>query len=85
MHRLHDHYQNPRDHSHYGEETQLALQVFQEMWTSYFNTTWIDFKENAHRLDAIQTAWDNLVKARKKETGTGFYLTKQDYENGNFS
>lgn len=83
MHRLPNHLQEPKDHDHYGPETQEALSIFQEMWTSYFNTTWINFKENTHRLDAIQSAWDNLAKARKAETGTGFYLTKEEYEDGN--
>jgi hypothetical protein len=72
-----------RDHSHYGAETQLALQVFREMWTSYSNTTWIKMKENAYRLDSIQAAWDALAKARRLETGTGFYLTKEEHENVN--
>lgn len=72
-----------KDHSHYGPKTQEALIVFQEMWKSYFNTTWINFKENAHRIDAIQAAWNALVKARIIETGTGFYLTKQEYDNVN--
>ena len=72
-----------RDHDYYGDEVKSALQVFQEMWISYSNSTWINLKENAYRLDAIQSAWDALAKARKTETGTGFYLTEQEYKNVN--
>ena len=72
-----------RDHDYYGDEVKSALQVFQEMWISYSNSTWINLKENAYRLDAIQSAWDALAKARKAETGTGFYLTEQEYKNVN--
>jgi hypothetical protein len=81
MHRLPTWFSPGKDHSHYGAETQNLLKKYQEMWISYHNTTWINFKENSHRLDTIQAAWDALVKARKQETGSGFYLNKQEYDN----
>ena len=38
-----------------------------------------DLKENMIRLNALQTCWDALAKARLQETGNGFYLDKEQY------
>jgi hypothetical protein len=70
-----------RSHDHYGPEVQEKLEIFQDLWKGYYNTTWLDLKENWIRLDAIQSAWDALAKARKAETGTGFYVTPEQYKN----
>lgn len=70
-----------KDHSHYGPQVQDNLKVFQDLWKSYFNTTWIGFRENSIRMDSIQSAWDALARARKAETGTGFYLTPEEHKN----
>lgn len=70
----------PKDHSHYGPKTQSALLAFQDLWSSYSNLTWLQLRENAMRADAIQCAWDALAKARKEETGTGFYLDAKQYQ-----
>jgi hypothetical protein len=70
----------PKDHSHYSQKTQDALFAFQSLWTSYSNLTWLQLRENAMRADAIQHAWDTLARARKEETGSGFYLSKQQYQ-----
>lgn len=70
----------PRDHSHYGPETQEALKIFQDLWVSYSKLTGYQIRENPHRTDAIQSAWDRLAIARKAETGSGFYLEKSDYD-----
>lgn len=75
-------FDEPSDHSHYGPKVQEKLLIFQDLWKSYYNTTWIKFKENYNRLDTIQAGWDALVRARKEETGTGFYLTSEEYSNG---
>lgn len=69
-----------KDHSHYGEETQDALLAFHDVWKSYSNMTWIQMRDNTMRVDAVQAAWDRLVKARKKETGSGFYLNKDQHQ-----
>ena len=73
--------EEPLDHSHYGPEVQEKLSIFQDLFKSYYNITWIKFKENSNRLDIIQSAWDALARARKKETGSGFYLTPEQYSN----
>ena len=73
----------PQDH--YGPEVQAKLIAFQDLWKSYFSMTWIDMRKDYIRLDAVQCAWDALVKARKAETGTGFYLTPEEYKNVNHS
>jgi hypothetical protein len=69
-----------KDHSHYGEKTQEALLAFHDVWKSYSSMTWIQMRENAMRVDAVQAAWDRLVRARKEETGSGFYLNKDQYQ-----
>lgn len=73
-------FDKPLDHSHYSPVVQEKLRIFQDLWKSYYNATWIKFQENYHRLDAVQGAWDALVRARKAETGTGFYLTPERYD-----
>lgn len=71
---------DPRDHSHYGPDVQNALAAFRDVWTSYYNLTWLDFRENAHRLDSVQVAWNRLARARKSETGCGLYLDPEQYK-----
>jgi cation transport regulator ChaB len=70
----------PKSHDHYGLEVREKLGIFQDLWKSYYNTTWINFKENSIRMDAMQSAWNALARARKEETGTGFYLTPEQYK-----
>jgi hypothetical protein len=70
----------PRDHSHYGDEVQDALLAFRSMWISYKNLTWLQLRENPSRIDSIQTAWNLLARARKKETGHGFYINAEQHQ-----
>jgi hypothetical protein len=70
----------PRDHSHYSDETRDALLAFQDAWTSYSNLTWLQLRDNAFRVDSVQAAWNRLARARKAETGSGFYMDRQQYE-----
>lgn len=81
MHAYLDYLDPFKTHDHYGPEVLEKLEIFQDLYKSYYNTTWIDFKENRIRLDAMQSAWDALAKARKAETGTGFYLKPEKYKN----
>jgi hypothetical protein len=53
------------------------------MWFVYENSTWYELKENDHRVVAVQTAFNQLVRARKRETGTGFYLSAEQYKHVN--
>ncbi|MGA1710395.1 MAG: hypothetical protein ACO4CS_03920 [bacterium] len=69
----------PKDHSHYGPEVQQALLEYQDKLASYIKSRSFKFKDNAFRQDAMQLAWDNLARARKMETGSGFYLSKEAY------
>ena len=73
-------YDAPKDHSHYGDEVQDALLAFRSMWISYKNLTWLQLRENPSRIDSIQTAWNLLTRARKKETGHGFYITAEQHQ-----
>jgi len=73
----------PKSHSHYSLETQQAVRHFQDMWFVYENSTWYELKENDYRVVAVQTAFNQLVRARKRETGTGFYLSAEQYKNVN--
>lgn len=71
---------NPiKQHDHYGAEVQEALRIWQDAWTTYFNSTRVQLKENPFRLDSVQSAFNRLIAARKKETGVAFYLTKQQH------
>jgi hypothetical protein len=69
-----------KDHSHYSASTQAALRDFQSVWTSYSNMTWLQLRDNAFRVDSVQSAWNRLVRARKAETGSGLYLTPEQYK-----
>tara|TARA_R110000772_G_scaffold237250_2_gene349169 strand:- start:546 stop:803 length:258 start_codon:yes stop_codon:yes gene_type:complete len=68
-----------KDHSHYGSEVQDALLAFQSIWTSYMNMTWLQLRDNPARIDSVQTAWNILARARKKETGSGFYVNAEQH------
>ena len=70
----------PKDQSHYNDETRDALLAFQDAWTSYSNLTWLQLRDNAFRIDSVQSAWNRLARARKAETGAGLYLNRQQYE-----
>ena len=68
------------DHSHYGDDVLRALSHYSSCRLAYEKLGKFKFKiENTDRLDAVQNAFDALVKARKRETGHGYYLTKQQY------
>jgi hypothetical protein len=69
----------PKDHSHYESEVQDALFAFRSMWISYKNLTCLQLRENPSRIDSIQTAWNLLARARKKETGHGFYINADQH------
>jgi hypothetical protein len=65
-----------RDFSHYSPELIRAMNHFREVYLTYMNQPWWRLKENAHRLDSVQTAWDTFARLRKEETGSGFYTER---------
>lgn len=68
-----------KSHDHYGEETLAALALFHDMYLSYSKLAKYKMDDSSsNRLDTIQAAWNTFVRARKAETGTGFYLPKQE-------
>lgn len=67
------------NHSHYGPDVQKAVDTFRELYSSYANFVGKKQKENTNRSDVVQQAWDDLVKARKIETGIGYYLDKEQF------
>ena len=67
-------------HSHYSEKVQSALNVYHMHWAEYHAHKKVNIQENMHRLNKVQEAFDELVRLRKKETGTGFYLDQHDYK-----
>jgi len=68
------------DHSHYGDDVLRALSHYRSCRLAYEKLGKYKFKiENTDRLDAVQNAFDALVKARKRETGIGYYLTLEQY------
>lgn len=73
---------NGRDHSHYSDNVLLALSNYRSARLVYEKLGKYRFKiENTDRLDSMQAAFDTLVRARKAETGVGYYLTPEQYAN----
>lgn len=68
------HESNQRDFSHYSPKLTSALNHFREVYHTYMNMPWWRLKENPHRLDAVQAAWDAFTRLRIEETGHGFYV-----------
>lgn len=66
-------------HLHYGKEVQEALSVFQELYATYMNFVKVNPRENTGRFEVVQLAWDNFVRARKRETGIGYYLNENQF------
>lgn len=69
-----------RKHDHYSEEVKEALQIFCAHWAEYNAYKKINLQENMHRLWKVQDAFSVLLKARKEETNTGFFLNPKDYK-----
>jgi hypothetical protein len=68
-----------RSHSHYSEEVQALVKHFQDLYVGYTKTTDYNWKQdNNQRTAVVQSAWDCLARARKKETGSGFYTPPKD-------
>lgn len=63
-----------KSHEHYGPEVQFALRRFIEVWGGARDLHLRRMRDNDFRLDTVQDAFNKLVRARVKETGTGFYL-----------
>jgi hypothetical protein len=74
-----------KDHSHYGPDVQIALTAFRGAWASYISMTKYDFGDDSQnmRTTAMQELWNSIARARKAETGTGFYLNQKEYKNVN--
>jgi hypothetical protein len=70
-----------KSHDHYGPEVKKALAEFRDMWLSYHKILDKKLKYDGFRIDSLQNAWNKLAIARQKETGTGFYLTPEQYNN----
>lgn len=68
-------------HDHYGPNVKAALSGFIDAFNSYKIITGTSMKYSAFRLDTVQHCWDLLVKERRRETGTGFYLPPQENKN----
>ena len=78
-----DHYHefNGLDHSHYGDDVLRALSNYRSVRLAFEKMQKYAFKgEHLERLDALQAAFDALIKARKAEVGLGTYLNKEQYD-----
>ena len=74
----------PRDHSHYGPDTQMALRAFEGVMPNYWKLVESGkYNTDLHYLRFVQELWDNLLKARRLETGITTYLSAEEYENVN--
>jgi hypothetical protein len=62
------------NHRHYSKRVQELTRNFISMDRGYEKTCDKLMRHDGVRYSALQLAWDALVRARKNETGTGFYL-----------
>lgn len=67
------------DHSHYGLGVQAALSHFRSCYAAHNRAMHYDFKDQGERHEALQEAFSNLCRMRRRETGFGFYLNKEKY------
>lgn len=67
------------EHRHYSPGTQAALRNYQQNSIGMFFLHRCEWSERVVRLESIQAAWNLFIKARKAETGTGFYLNPLEY------
>jgi aspartate aminotransferase-like enzyme len=67
-------------HGHYSDRVKEALRNFCTHWAEYNAYKKINLQENVHRLLKVQDAFSLLLKARKEETGTGFFLDAKEYK-----
>lgn len=66
-------------HAHYSAEVQALVEHFQDLYAVYMKTTDYNWKQdNSQRTAVVQSAWDSLARARRKETGSGLYTPPKD-------
>ena len=68
-------------HDHYGQEVKDAFRAFYDSYLSYrkiCNKYMI--RENYFRIDAVQAAFNTLLRARKEETGISTYLDPKRHQ-----
>jgi hypothetical protein len=66
-------------HSHYSSDVQSALKNYFCLLADYEAYKKINPHENMHRMAKVQSAFDELIKLRRKETGVGYYLNQEEY------
>lgn len=66
-------------HLHYSNEVQELVEGFNRSYRGIFLIGYCAFNERVIYIEALQAAWNLLVKARKRETGCGAYLTPERY------
>lgn len=69
-----------KSHDHYSPAVREAVSVFAMTYAAWERMSKKDLRDNMLRLDALQGCWDALAKARIAETGTGFYLNAEQYQ-----
>lgn len=67
-------------HHHYSEQTQKLLRNYQLNSIGMFFLSRCEWSERVIRIETIQSAWNMFIRARKEETGTGFYLDPGQYK-----
>jgi hypothetical protein len=71
---------NHKDQPHYSLETRRRLAAYQVIHQKYKALMMIDRHETRERGIITQEVWNALVRARKQETGTGFYLGPEEHK-----
>lgn len=68
-------------HDHYGPDVKKALKVFHDSYLSYQKVcSKFMLRENYFRIDAVQAAFNALIKERREETGIASYLSPQKHK-----
>lgn len=65
--------------SHYSLKTRRVLTQFQAAFQNLRKIGRVEWNEHAERAEIVERYWKELVQARIAETGTPWYLDKEEY------
>jgi hypothetical protein len=65
--------------NHYSLETRRILTRFQMAFQELRKIGRVEYNEHAERAEIVNRYWKELVRARIAETGTPWYLDKEQY------
>lgn len=65
--------------NHYSANTRRLLTKFQIAFQELRKIGRVEWNEHAERAELVDRCWRDLVRARVAETGTPWYLDKEEY------